>query len=719
MVAQLKKISPNGVELWGETADVVTNVNTLAITSGGVPPAILEITSSVSTIEGTASIQVIVSVVPAVLKLDNPSVVAIGHETIVHTALAVIEISSLGTAGFRIATVPAEIEISSLGKYGYLYTMPPAVLEMNGPSIAVVGHETIIHTVPAALGLPFPGAFGFVAWAPDEVYGVSVNAPPAVIHLPFTVAMPLIGTVYEVSLSDGLITWDDVETELVLRLIETMGLADSIKFELVLLLIDYIRSVDALSGQQTGTISVSDTVHTYDSSVAWLKIISATITEALAIVDTPTAILVALLTDYMTARDAVSHNLAGTKILSETITATDTVVAEWLLSIAESIASVDSISFGRVESLTEYLAIRGTLIGNQVYSAVISEAIVITDNAVAEWVLSIAESIAAADTIAFGRVAALTEYLTIRETLTGPGVFTRTISDAVAAADNAVIELVLGLIESLSIADVLAIGKIAAERLSERITVSDLLTELGVFGVTVQDTVGVSDSVQAIISLLISEGLVATDSTTYIKDIYLSLAETLGATDALVASLNIYLSLTDNLVAIDTASNTGVFGVTITEGLKIDVSVEIDDEIFECYVLSTPKFLPSVYSGFNFNSYCEYQGRAFGANATGIFELTGDTDNGTTIHTGVTLHETDFGTRNEKRFRKAYLGVSGTEPVMIMETGEGERTVYSIDDKGKVNASRSLHSRDWVLSVSDFDSLDSIQLVPVILARGK
>ncbi|MFA7257548.1 MAG: hypothetical protein WC047_08250, partial [Kiritimatiellales bacterium] len=121
----------------------------------------------------------------------------------------------------------------------------------------------------------------------------------------------------------------------------------------------------------------------------------------------------------------------------------------------------------------------------------------------------------------------------------------------------------------------------------------------------------------------------------------------------------------------------------------------------------------------NFNSYCEFQGVAYGANATGVFKLTGDTDNGATIHTGAALHETDFRARNDKRFRKAYLGVSGTEPVMIMETGEGERTVYSIDDKGKVDASRSLHSRDWTLSVSDFDSLESIQLVPVILARGK
>jgi hypothetical protein len=74
--------------------------------------------------------------------------------------------------------------------------------------------------------------------------------------------------------------------------------------------------------------------------------------------------------------------------------------------------------------------------------------------------------------------------------------------------------------------------------------------------------------------------------------------------------------------------------------------------------------------------------------------------------------------RNKKRFRKAYLGISGTAPVMVMEQEGGERKVYTIDDKGMVDASREIDGREWVLSVSDFDDLDSIKLIPVILARG-
>lgn len=504
-----------------------------------------------------------------------------------------------------IVHLPAGVSFSNPIDIAYDGTLvvqhePPTVAFSNPVITTNLGTVPTWYTGQLVAHVPPVAVFA----VPDNAIGTILNfiAPTFIITTPSIT----VGCFMDVTLSDSIFAWDEPDWDLSLLISEALEASDTPTFQLCLLLADYIKAIDALSAQQSLTMRASDTIYAVDS-VDRIAIIAATLTDAIAIVDAPAFIITALISDYMTTRDAVSHNLTGTKTISDTIAVTDAVVAGWLL----------------------------------------------------------------------------------------------------------------GLIESLDIADVVNNLRENTLSISETATISEVLTGLGVYGVRIQDAAGISDYAQTIVELLISESLVATDTTTYLKDIYLALAETLGATDALVASLNVYLSLTDNLVAIDTASNTGVFGVTITEGLKIDVSVEIDGELFECYVLSTPKFLPSIYSGFNFNSYCEFQGRAFGANATGIFELTGDTDNGTTIHTGATFHETDFGARNDKRFRKAYLGVSGTSPVMIMETGEGERTVYSIDDKGKVDASRSVHSRDWTLSVSDFDELDTVHLVPVILARGK
>jgi hypothetical protein len=124
-----------------------------------------------------------------------------------------------------------------------------------------------------------------------------------------------------------------------------------------------------------------------------------------------------------------------------------------------------------------------------------------------------------------------------------------------------------------------------------------------------------------------------------------------------------------------------------------------------------------MYSGFNFNSFCVFNGRAFGANDSGIFELTGSTDAGNTIHTGVILKGTDFGSPNQKRFRRGYFGVSGTSPVLILETEGGQRQVYNIDTNGKTVTSHELKSKSWTLSIADFDILDHAILIPVVLSR--
>ena len=156
---------------------------------------------------------------------------------------------------------------------------------------------------------------------------------------------------------------------------------------------------------------------------------------------------------------------------------------------------------------------------------------------------------------------------------------------------------------------------------------------------------------------------------------------------------------------------------TIYDTLQMNVIVELDGEVWECYVLNTPKFYPSVYSGFNFNSYCVFENRAYGANDDGVYELTGSTDAGATIHTGVVLSSTNFGSANQKKFRRGYLGISGTAPVMVFQTENGQRETYNIDSEGKVVASSGLKSKSWKLSIADFDTLDSIKLLPIILTK--
>jgi hypothetical protein len=54
---------------------------------------------------------------------------------------------------------------------------------------------------------------------------------------------------------------------------------------------------------------------------------------------------------------------------------------------------------------------------------------------------------------------------------------------------------------------------------------------------------------------------------------------------------------------------------------------------------------------------------------------------------------------------------------MVFETESGQREAYSIDTKGKVVVSSDLKSRSWKLSITDFEELSTIKLIPVILTK--
>lgn len=246
---------------------------------------------------------------------------------------------------------------------------------------------------------------------------------------------------------------------------------------------------------------------------------------------------------------------------------------------------------------------------------------------------------------------------------------------------------------------------------------SDLANAMRTSVMSLDESLGLSDFSYHAWQMIIQETLSAVDAVSVVATFINVIQESLNASDTASLISRIGISLNEALSLTETISSKGTFYTVVYDTISMNVTVELDDEVYECYVLNTPKFHPSMYSGFNFNSYCVFENRAFGANDTGIYELTGATDAGDTIHDGVILNETDFGLPNQKRFRKGYLGISGVSPVMVFECDDGSRQIYNIDTKGMVVASHEQKSRNWKLSIADFDTLDVIKLIPVILSK--
>lgn len=367
------------------------------------------------------------------------------------------------------------------------------------------------------------------------------------------------------------------------------------------------------------------------------------------------------------------------ELVTDSLGIADSMITGWLKTITETLFSYDDANVGWNLTATETLDLAETL--NVALGLIIDEWLTIIDTETNNW----------------NGQEIITEPLNLYSLAVGSKHYADSLTDTVDMTDAPALKLTVAVLEYLGF--------------------SDLATALKTMAQSLSDGLGLSDDAAWAFPLSVTDALACVDTATVATAFLQSIQSSMALADSVTPIKRVSHTVTDPLVLADTVGSNGTFYNVLYDTLAMNALVELDGEIYECYVLSTPKFMPSIYSGFDFNSYAVFQNRAFGANSTGIYELTGDTDAGATIQTGVILSGTDFGSHNQKRFRKGFLDISGDAPLMIFETGEGNRRVYTIDTKGKVMASHEQKSKKWKLSLARFDSLDSIQLVPIILTK--
>ena len=150
------------------------------------------------------------------------------------------------------------------------------------------------------------------------------------------------------------------------------------------------------------------------------------------------------------------------------------------------------------------------------------------------------------------------------------------------------------------------------------------------------------------------------------------------------------------------------------------VNPDVDlQEIFETWVLTGQAYEPGIWTGFDFNSYCAYQGKVYGAGEDGIYLMEGSDDNGEKIHTGVRIGPHNYGTERKKRLRALRLGGqnNGTRVKVIAIDGEDEKEGYFDVVRGRVPVSRDLEGKEFTLDIIDFVELSQVEIVPLVLVK--
>ena len=425
-------------------------------------------------------------------------------------------------------------------------------------------------------------------------------------------------------------------------------------------------------------------------------------------------------------------------MIGEEITATTAMTVTFGKAVNESIGLTDSDPLGRrftYPSNSESLAIADD--PNFAFSFTLTDVLFIWDALINGWKVTTDESLVLTDSLAEVLGVMISDWITLIDSQSNNWngreivnqslnlydiasqiqTFANTINEDLTIADAPTWVLALAILEWMGFADLATAARTIYPSVSESVVLTD--EALNAWQEIINDTLQAVDASSAFNAWreIINDILQAVDASSVIATFINVVQESLAPADTVSLINRLGLSLNDSLILTETITSKGTLYNVIYDTIAMNMTVELAGEVYECYVLNTPKFHPSMYSGFNFNSYCVFDNRAFGANGAGIYELTGTTDAGSTIHTGMISSQTDFGLRNEKRFRRGYIGVSGASPVMILECEDGSRKVYTIDTKGKAVFSHEQKSKEWKLAAADFDTLDVIKLIPVILSK--
>jgi len=140
-----------------------------------------------------------------------------------------------------------------------------------------------------------------------------------------------------------------------------------------------------------------------------------------------------------------------------------------------------------------------------------------------------------------------------------------------------------------------------------------------------------------------------------------------------------------------------------------------DQEIYnETWAMNGFNMEPSLYTGWTFNSFGIFQGRAYGAKEDGIYVLEGTDDDGAAIITGVRLGPANFGTDLYKRLRVIRTGETGNGVSARVETAGKER-IFPHEEAYRIPMSRDLQGKEFIVDIQGFSELAYLEIVPLIL----
>lgn len=242
------------------------------------------------------------------------------------------------------------------------------------------------------------------------------------------------------------------------------------------------------------------------------------------------------------------------------------------------------------------------------------------------------------------------------------------------------------------------------------------------------------DSINGAQLLTRTDAFLFADAVTSTAGQLAQLLDTFVADAQLTGRITVYGILNDDVVLTGTTNAVASILQALADSLMFGMTLYTGQDTWNAWVMTPQTRAMRSYTNYPYNSFATVGGRLYGAGSAGLYELTGATDNGTTIAASVRSGLMDFGTRQLKRMNAAYLGYtsSGVPCMRVCVTspaGDKQEYVYLATQKTatdpretRVKFGRGLQSVFWQFTLDNSHDASQftfyeVAVLPLVLSR--
>ena len=242
-----------------------------------------------------------------------------------------------------------------------------------------------------------------------------------------------------------------------------------------------------------------------------------------------------------------------------------------------------------------------------------------------------------------------------------------------------------------------------------------------------------SELLSPVHSAHLSDAATASETLVHLMQMVAVTVETALASSTLADSLRIIGTVSDEADASDALSSLANLLMALESGASASVILSIGGEQYTAWVLNTENIAVTQYTNYPFNSYCELNGKYYGAASDGLYLLEGSDDAGMPIQAYLRSPLTDFGFAGLKRLETPTLGYTSDgelvfKAIVVSPNGVKEEHWYRLEARptggtreNRVKIGKGLKSVYWQferhnITGSDF-AIETTRLWPMGLSR--